>query len=429
MTHRSAILLLMSSTKPRTYDPRIIDTALQERLESVGAVVIEGAKGVGKTATASQAANSAVHLDTDIQAQQLVEIDPALVLDGKTPRLIDEWHIFPEIWNYVKREVDTRGSPGQFILTGSATPADDFTRHSGAGRFARLRQRPFTMLETGHSSGSTSLAALLQGEVMRTIEAKVDLSEVVQRLVRGGFPAALQLSDKATLQFNRDYLQQISRVDLRGNGQLVHDPHKVQQLIRSLARNTATEATIKTLVQDVMPDESPLARTTVERYLDTLRTIFLLEEQPAWSPNLRSKAILRKAPKLHLVDVALAIAALRADTTRLLSDPETLGLAFESFVFQQLLVYAEASAASVYHYRDSSGLEADAIIQIPDGSWIAIEVKLSPRHIDSAAENLKKLAETIAGSPPKSLVVVTATGYAYTRPDGVSVAPISTLGP
>lgn len=411
------------------YQSRILDRELALRLESVGAIVIEGAKGTGKTESARQVARSAVFLDTDSQVRHLLEIDPAVVLEGARPRLIDEWQLAPELWNHVRRAVDDSKVPGQFILTGSATPADDSTRHSGAGRFSRMRLRPLTFVETGDSAGAVSLAALFAGEPCQATVSDVPLAAVVERIVKGGFPATLPLSLAAAKQFNSDYLDQISRVDIEADGRLDHDPVKVRALLRSLARNVATEARVSTLIADLYEERTELARTSVYRYLDTLTRVFLLEEQPAWSTRLRSSATLRKAPKRHLVEVALAAAALNADEHRLRRDPLTLGLLFESSVYQNLLVYAAGTGAAPYHYRDSYGREIDIVLQAPGGAWLGVEVKLGAGQVEAAAANLLAIAGDVDAQPPTGLLVITATGYAYTRPDGVRVVPITLLGP
>lgn len=411
------------------YRPRLLDNALTSRLGAAGAVVIEGARGTGKTATAMQKAASFAFLDTDIDLGRLVDIDPTLVLEGHRPRLLDEWQVAPQLWNYVRRAVDEARSPGQFILTGSAVPIDDATRHSGAGRFSRLRLRTLTMFETGHSPGTVSSEALLAGEPVAASPTDISLRDLVARMVRGGFPGSLDLSQDAARRFNIDYLDQMSRLDVESDGRVNHDPIRVAALLRSLARNTATEARIATLLADLAGEEPSASRSTIEAYLKSLRRVFLLEEQPAWSIALRSAARLRKAPKRHLVDVALTAAALDADETRLLRDPNSLGLMFESFVYQHLLTYFDALDANVFHYRDSNGLEADAIVQARSGAWLAIEVKLGAGQIDTAAEALLKLQGLVAGIPPAALVVVVPTGYAYTRRDGVRVVPLSLLGP
>lgn len=411
------------------YRPRILDGSLDVRLASAGAVVIEGAKGTGKTATAMQRAASFAYLDTDLDLKRLLDIDPALVLEGQRPRLLDEWQVVPHIWNYVRRAVDEARTPGQFILTGSALPVDDRTRHSGAGRFSRLRMRTLTMYETGHSPGSVSLAALMAGEPPRAPATDLDLPGLVTRLVQGGFPGSLNLKQHEARRFNTDYLDQVSRLDVESDGRLDHDPNRVSALLRSLARNTATEARIATLVADLAGEEGRASRSTIDAYLTSLRRVFILEEQPAWAPSLRSAVTLRKSPKRHLVDVALAAAALNAEEDRLLRDPNTLGLLFESFVHQHLLTYSGDLDATLFHYRDSNGLEVDAVIQTRAGDWMALEVKLGAGQVDAAAQNLLKVRDLVTESSPAALVVVTPTGFAYTRPDGVRVVPLSLLGP
>lgn len=285
------------------------------------------------------------------------------------------------------------------------------------------------MFETGHSPGTVSSEALLAGEPVAASPTDISLRDLVARMVRGGFPGSLDLSQDAARRFNIDYLDQMSRLDVESDGRVNHDPIRVAALLRSLARNTATEARIATLLADLAGEEPSASRSTIEAYLKSLRRVFLLEEQPAWSIALRSAARLRKAPKRHLVDVALTAAALDADETRLLRDPNSLGLMFESFVYQHLLTYFDALDANVFHYRDSNGLEADAIVQARSGAWLAIEVKLGAGQIDTAAEALLKLQGLVAGIPPAALVVVVPTGYAYTRRDGVRVVPLSLLGP
>lgn len=357
--------------------------------------MLEGAKGTGKTETARQFANSAVYLDTDPQVKQLLDVDPALVLNGERPRLLDEWQVAPTLWNYVRRAVDNSGASGEFILTGSAQPIDDKTRHSGAGRFSRLRMRPFTMLESGQAHAAVSLTKLFDSATARAPESVVSFQEVLERMVHGGFPGARNLSINEAMQFHNDYLDQISRLNIPGSGLPDYDPVRIRALLSSIARNVASEVRIATLAQDIQGFESDVARSTVMQYISALKRIFLLEEQPAWAPALRSRARLRNSPKLHLVDVALAIAALRTNVQGLLADLNTLGLLFESFVFQHLLVYSAPIGGTVFHYRDSNGLEADAVIELRDGSWMAFQVKLGAGHIDQAAHSLLRLAAEV----------------------------------
>lgn len=414
------------------YVERIVDAQLKERLESVGAVLIEGARATGKTETGLRASSSHAFLDTDQTARKLVELDPALLLDGPTPRLLDEWQLAPELWNFVRRAVDERSRPGQFILTGSAAPADDHTRHSGAGRFSRLRMRPMSMAETGDSDSTVSLADLLAGKTPRSVNSGLGLAGVARRLVHGGWPSTLGASEKVSRRFAIDYLDQVSRLDIESGNRKSHDPARVASLLRSLARNSASEASMSTLAADAGGPHGVLHRDTVTRYLDALERIFVLEQQPAWSTHLRSKATLRGAPKRHLVDTSLSAAALGITAERLVRDPETFGILFESLVYQQLQIYSQPSDAVVSHYRDSNGVEVDSVVSIADGTWAAFEVKLSPNSIDAAAQSLLRFVDqldTERVGRPHALGVITATGYGYRRSDGILVIPIGALGP
>lgn len=415
-----------------SYVARIVDALLAERLASVGAVLIEGARATGKTETGLRSSSSHVFLDTDQNARRLVELDPALLLDGSTPRLLDEWQLAPELWNFVRRAVDQRARPGQFILTGSATPADDHTRHSGAGRFSRLRMRPLSMAETGDSDSTVSLADLLMGQTPKGVASELSLQAVARRIVHGGWPSTLGSEDKVARRFAVDYLDQVSRVDVGGAGKDRHDPTRVASLLRSLARNAASEVSVSTLAADAGGAHSPLHRDTVARYLDALERIFILEQQPAWPTHLRSKAVLRGAPKRHLVDTSLCAAALGVNAERLVLDPQTFGILFESLVFAQLQIYSQPLDGVVSHYRDSNGAEVDSIVSTSDGSWAAFEVKLSPNSIDAAARSLLRFVnqvDTGRVGQPKTLGVITATGYGYRRADGIVVIPIGALGP
>lgn len=415
-----------------TYLKRIVDRELEDRISSTGAVVIEGSKACGKTTTARQIAASEVLLDIDASARQAVSVDPTLVLDGKVPRLIDEWQLEPALWNHIRRTVDDRGQPGQFILTGSAIPADDITRHTGAARLTRLLMRPMSLFETGHSSGAVSLSDLLEGGSVSCPDPGMKVSDLAERIAVGGWPGQLDRTAGQSLRSLRDYLEEIRRTDISRLEGHKRDPGKVGRLLRSLARNSATEASVSTLARDAGGSDGALDHETVREYLRALERLMIVEDQPAWSPNLRSRSILRHAPKRHFVDPALAVAALRASPDRLLNDLELMGTLFESLVVRDLRIYAQAADASVYHYRDNTGLEADAIVEAADGRWAAIEIKLGASRVDSGAANLLKLADRVDTSTcgdPAALVVITATGYGFTREDGVSVIPIGALGP
>jgi predicted AAA+ superfamily ATPase len=414
------------------YRPRIVDDELKARLGASGAVVIEGPKACGKTATARQIVASEVLLDVDANARRAVAVDPSLILDGAVPRLVDEWQIEPVIWNHIRRAVDDRAAPGQFILTGSAVPADDITRHTGAGRISRLRMRPMSLFESGRGTGEVSLAHLLVGEAPRSSDPGLGVAELAREVAVGGWPGSRHLAPDAALRAVRDYLEEIRRTDVERVDGTRRDPDKVGRLLRSLARNVATTATVTTLAGDAAGADGSLKRDTVSDYLATLDRLMIVEDQPAWAPHLRSRYILRGAAKRHFVDPSLAVAALRATPGGLLSDLELLGLLFESLVVRDLRVYAQASDAQVLHYRDSSGLEVDAIVRCADGRWAAFEVKLGAGQVDDGAASLNRFAGQIdtgrCGSPG-TLGVITGGGYGYVRGDGVAVIPIGALRP
>jgi predicted AAA+ superfamily ATPase len=402
------------------------------RLSAVGAVVIEGPKACGKTATARQIAASEVLLDVDANARQAIAVDPTLVLDGPTPRLIDEWQIEPTIWNHVRRAIDERSNPGQFILTGSAVPPDDITRHTGAGRITRLRMRPMSLIETGRSTGRVSLTELLEGAMRPSPDPGLKLADLVEEVALGGWPGLRGRSVPNGLIAVRDYLDEIARVDVGRVDATHRDPNRVARLLQSLARNVATHAAATTLAKDTGGTEGPLKDDTVREYLGALERLMVVEDQPAWAPHLRSKYRLRTAPKRHFVDPSLAVAALRATPDQLLRDLNLFGFLFESLVVRDLRVYAQAVDAQVSQYRDSGNLEIDAIVQTGDSRWIALEVKLGQGQVDHAAANLTRFAERIDIAKcgrPALLGVIVATGYGYRREDGVAVIPIGALGP
>ena len=401
-------------------------------MSAVGAVVIEGPRACGKTATARQIAASEVLLDVDSNARAAIEVDPALVLDGPTPRLLDEWQIEPAIWNHVRRAIDDRSGPGQFILTGSAVPPDDITRHTGAGRISRLRMRPMSLFETGRSSGGISLSELLEGSVSPVADPGLSVAGLAKEIALGGWPGLRGRSVEDALLAVRDYLEEIARVDVGRVDGTQRDPSRVTRLLASLARNVATHAAATTLAEDTGGADGPLKDDTVREYLAALERLMVVEDQPAWAPHLRSKHRLRTASKRHFVDPSLAVAALGATPDRLLGDLNLLGFLFESLVVRDLRVYAQATGARVSQYRDSGGLEVDAIVEAGDGRWMAFEVKLGQGQIDAAAASLERFAariDTTKCGSPALLGVIVATGYGYRRKDGVAVIPIGALGP
>ena len=414
------------------YLPRIVDAELAELLEAAGAVLVEGPKASGKTATAMQAAASEVLLDVDDNARRMVGVDPAAVLDGGTPRLIDEWQLEPAIWNHVRRTVDRRSVPGQFILTGSAVPADDATRHTGAGRIIRLRMRPLSLYEAGHSSGEISLQSLLDGEEQQAKRSDLSIASVAEFVCAGGWPGNAGKPLGSALRMNRGYLDEIRRADISRVSEKRRDPVKVARLLRSLARNIATPVAMSTLAADVGGNGDSLKADTVAEYLEALDRLMLVENQPAWSPHPRSRTTLRATPIRHFVDPSLAVAALRATPARLLRDLEFLGLLFESMVVRDLRVYAQAADAQVFHYREKEGLEVDAIVEAADGRWAAFEIKLGERWVADGAKNLNTLAKRMERSDhekPSALAVIVPNGYGHVGAQDAGVIPIGALGP
>ena len=414
------------------YRPRIADQMLRERLSAVPMVVVEGPRAVGKTETARQHARSEVLFDIDANALAAAEIDPAGVLDGPEPRLLDEWQVAPAIWNHARRAPDDGRRPGRFILTGSAVPSDDTTRHSGIGRVSRIRMRPMSLFESGKSSGVTSLAALADAQSVATVGAHEELVDVIEMMCRGGWPGILDASTAEAQRFSRDYVEETSRTSVPGDDERQHDPIRVRRLLTSLGRNVATDASVATLCTHTRGD-APLSPETVSAYLRTLGRLYIVEDQPAWSIGLRSRARLRKAPKRHFACPSLAVAALGIDGHRVRSDLEFCGLLFESLVVRDLRAYADPLGGSVSHYRDSNGLEVDAVVELRNGDWMAFEVKLGGQTaIEHAATSLRKLADVVqsdAVGPPRALGIIVASGYSYQRSDGIAVIPITTLGP
>ena len=414
------------------YLPRIADAELQERLESAGAVLVEGPKACGKTETARKQAGSEVLLDVDEEARETAEVNPGLILAGETPRLIDEWQVAPGIWNHVRREVDRRDGPGQFILAGSAQPTDDETRHTGAGRISRLRMRPMSLYEAGVGNEEVSLADLLGGGKAEAVDLGLELQDVAEALCRGGWPAFSKLDIAPALRRVRDYLGEVVRADLKTVG-----PSTPAREGHAAPAEPGAKPGDRRRGDDAGHDASgpgdSITSATVAGYLEALSRLFVVEDQPAWRPHLRSRYALRKAPKRHFVDPSLAVAALRASPQALLNDLNTFGLFFESMVVRDLRIYAQPLEATIEHYRDSNGLEVDAIVNCQDGRWGAFEVKLGGKTaIEEAAAALRKFArqvDTSRSGEPSFLAVVTAGGYGYLREDGIQVIPIGTLGP
>lgn len=415
-----------------SYKERITDTELKRKLESSGAVLIRGAKACGKTESAKQLANSILEVDRDEQVSALMNIDPKRLLHGATPRLIDEWQEEPKLWDYIRHEIDERKKTNQFILTGSSNPVESIQMHSGAGRFTIVDMRTMSWQEMGFSSGKISLKRLFEGDKIEVYDERTDIEFIVEKLIIGGFPTLLNKNITQATDVNRAYVELLAEVDMSRASDTKRDPVKVRSLLRSLARNTATLVDISTLEKDIRQTENnDISRPTIYDYLDALNRLMIIEEQPAWNTHIRSSASLRKSPKRHLTDISLAVAALGMDKKKLLNDLNFTGFLFESLVTHELRVYGQANDAKVYHYRDSSGLEVDSIVQKYNGDWCAFEIKLGTGQIEEAAVSLKKLVsvlDTKKTSPPQSLNIITGTGISYTRQDGINVISLASLG-
>jgi len=415
------------------YLPRICDTELKDALDVMGAVLIEGAKWCGKTSTAESVARSTIYMQDPDRArsyQEMADTKPSLLLQGESPRLIDEWQMAPVLWDAVRFEVDKRGEAGQFILTGSAVPADDVTAHTGTGRFARITMRPMSLYESRESTGSVSLATLFDGR--HDVEGISDLSieQIAFAICRGGFPASIGKPDRAALRMPVDYVEAVINQDVSRVDGVEKNPNRVRLILRSIARNIATMASLETIRADVESNETSPADKTFTSYYNALRRIFVVEDMPAWSPSLRSKTAIRTSPKRLFVDPAIAVAVIRTRPEAILQDFEYFGFLFEALCARDIRVYAQRNDGEVFHYRDKSNLEADMIVQLRDGRWGAIEVKLGQKQIDEAAANLLKLKEKIDTGKmrePSFLMVLTGGQYAFRRKDGVLVVPVGCL--
>lgn len=417
------------------YIPRIVEGELDELLGIFGAVLIEGPKWCGKTTTAGTRAASKLLLTDparNFENRLRAESDPALAISGKTPRLIDEWQEVPKLWDAARFECDNRGGePGQFIFTGSATPRDEERpMHSGAGRFAKMRMDTMTLLELGESSGSVSLSGIVSGDRYEGAFGSMDSATIAERVVRGGWPAAIGRDAPAASAMARRYIDMVAEEDLTRVDGVRRDPDKVRAVISSLARNESTLATIKTLVADLGGE---VARQTASSYISLLARLSFVRDIPAWSPAMRSPVHLRESRKHHLADPSLAAAALGATPEALLDDFKTLGLLFESLALHDLWVYARANGMGLYHYHDARDLEVDAVVAKPGGTWVPVEVKLSSAQLDEASDNLVAVEERMVAAgnePPAAKVAVIGYGsQAHVTERGVQVVPLDVLAP
>lgn len=418
------------------YKARIIDKKIDKYLSVFRAICIEGPKWCGKTWTSSYHSNSEIYIGDpsgNFQNRQLAQMSPSLVLDGETPRLIDEWQEVPPLWDAVRYKVDQVPKKGQFILTGSATPNHKGILHSGAGRIARIRMRTMSLYESGDSSGDVSLEDLCNGKLTPKMTGEVDLKNVIEFIIRGGWPASLGLPIESAALLPKEYLEAVLNDDIYRVDGVKRNTHKMRLLLRSLARNESTTVSNKTLKNDIKEiDDEDIDTATIADYLNILDRLFITDNQKPFSTKIRSSVRIKQSEKRHFCDPSLACALLNITPHMLLNDLETLGFLFESLCERDLKIYAESIDAHVYHYQDYKNREIDTIIELNDGRWCAIEIKLGANQIESAAENLKKIYEEMEKDPksilPSAMIIVCGlSNAAYQREDGIYVVPLTAL--
>ena len=420
----------------KEYYQRVSDKVLLEHLESKGAVLIEGAKWCGKTTSAKHIAKSVIEMDRpDMteQYQRMARINPSNLLEGKVPHLIDEWQIATNIWNAVRYEVDRRGEFGQFILTGSSVPAAlDESMHTGTGRIVRMQMRPMSLFESKDSTGQVSLMDLFNKKDISTVDNH-SIDEIAFLICRGGWPAALNHSKKIALKQAFDYYDAVVNDDISRVDRVKRDSERTKRILKSYARNVATQASLETIRSDVISnDVETFDKEALYGYLNALKRIFVIEDSPAWNPNLRSKTAIRTSDTRYFVDPSIAVAALGLGPTDLVNNLELMGLIFENLCVRDLRIYADALDGSVYHYRDKTGLECDAVIHLRNGSYGLVEVKLGgDQSINEGAESLLKLTSKIDTEKMKKpaflMVLCGVAPFAYKREDEVFVVPITCL--
>lgn len=420
----------------KEYMPRVSDKLLLEHLESKGAVLVEGAKWCGKTTSAKHLSKSAIEMDRpDMteQYQRMAKLRPSALLEGEVPHLIDEWQLAPTLWNAVRYEVDQRDDFGQFILTGSSVPAKlDESMHTGTGRIARMKMRPMSLFESGDSNGQVSLGAMFEGS---DVEGSDDhnINDIAYYICRGGWPKAIGQTERISLKQPRDYFDAVVNDDISRVDGVKRDPERTKRLMRSYARNVSTQASLETIRDDlILNDTDTFDKETVYSYINALKKIYVIEDSHSWNPNLRSKTAIRTTDTRYFVDPSIATASLGIGPKDLINDLNLMGLIFENLCIRDLRVYADVLDGDVYHYRDKTGLECDAVVHLRSGKYGLIEIKLGGDDlINEGANNLIKLSEKIDTNkmhkPAFMMVLCGIAPFAYKREDGVFVVPISCL--
>ena len=417
----------------KRYLPRIVDDVLKNKLEYMGAVVIEGPKWCGKSTTAKQFSKSLIELqdpDKKIQYDNISETKPSLFLEGEKPRLFDEWQMYPVIWDSIRTDVDRTGLKGQYILTGSSKPAENGIMHTGTGRFSKILMRTMSLYESGDSNGAVSLKDIIDGKEISGV-SNLELEDIIDVMIRGGWPESLNIDGNNKFKVAKEYVQSLISEEIRTIDSVERDKIKMESLLKSISRNISTSTNKKTMINDMSNIfKEEISRPTLEDYLTTLEKLFVLEYVPATNLNLRSSVQLRTNPKIELVDSSIAIASLGLKKEDLINDLNFTGFIFENMCYRDLKIYADYLGAELFYYRDNKDFEVDFILRCENGKWGAIEVKLGAKQVEEAATNLKKFKEKVdikKSGEPSFLLVLSGAGLSYVREDGVYVVSIGNL--
>ena len=417
----------------KKYLPRIVDNILKNKLEYMGAVVIEGPKWCGKSTTAKQFSKSVIELqdpDKKIQYDNISETKPSLFLEGEKPRLFDEWQMYPVIWDSIRTDVDRMGEKGQYILTGSAKPVENGIMHTGTGRISKLLMRTMSLYESGDSNGLVSLKDIIDGKDISGV-SNLELEDIINVMIRGGWPESLNITGDNKFKVAKEYVQSLINEEVRTVDGVERDKIKMESLLKSISRNISTSTNKKTIINDMSTIfKEEISRPTVDDYLTTLEKLFVLEYIPATNLNLRSSIQLRTNPKIELVDPSIVIASLGLKKEDLINDLNFTGFIFENMCYRDLKIYADSLGAELFYYRDNKDFEIDFILRCEDGKWGAVEVKLGAKQVEEAATNLKKFKEKVdikKSGEPSFLLVLSGAGLSYVREDGVYVVSIGNL--
>ena len=411
----------------RSYRPRVIDSTLNRMLRTFGGVLITGPMWCGKSWTGAYNTKSSISIQNE-EIAEYARLNPKKALEGDQPRLVDEWQEVPKLWDYAREMIDASPAKGKFIFTGSSMPADGSTKHSGTGRFVRLHMRTMSLYESGDSNGEVSLNSLFDGTRYESVQSNMDVQVAMHHICRGGWPAGLSLTDSDAMEIPKSYVVSCREKDYRSVDGKRRSPSTMQMILETLARNSALTVKKSVIAADISRDNKPAKEETVEIYLDALRRTFVLDEQKPWGPEIRTRARVRGPVKYHFTDPSIAAALLKVTPERLLVNPNVGGFLFESLCYRDISVYASSMGGEVFHYKDNT-LEVDSVVELSDGRWGGIEVKLGTHDFNEAAEHLIQLKSKVAVKP-SFLAILTASGRtAYTREDGVHVIPLDCLGP